>query len=90
MERPKSWLEDKCPLLQQIYLDNTAGIAIYSVPESILLKANQHYLDFLPEPYNKIENAIGLRIDEFMGERNESTIKSAWSQVFRKMQKGMK
>lgn len=81
LEKPDSRLEDKYPLMQQLYLDNLMGIAVYSAPDLILLKANQQYLDFWDEPYNKIENTIGLCIEEFNAGWDENPLKEIWMNV---------
>lgn len=67
-----SQLEEKFPFAEQIYSDNNIGVAIYSLPDVILLKSNQKYLDYFDEPYNRKENTIGRRINEFLTGWEES------------------
>ena len=59
-------LDDKFIFVEQTFIDNISGVAIYSVPDLILLKANQKYLDFLDFPFNKEENSIGKPIWEIV------------------------
>lgn len=40
-------LNDKLMYLEQTLIDNISGIAIYSVPDLVLLKSNQRNLDLL-------------------------------------------
>lgn len=80
-EKPNSRLEDKFPFVQQLYLDNVIGVAIYSAPDFRLLKANGQYLDFMYEPYNKIENVIGLTIKEFIPGWIGSPAEKIWANV---------
>jgi signal transduction histidine kinase len=62
IERPKSRLSDKLIFVEQTFIDNISCAAIYSVPELILLKANQSYLGFMDAPFNIEENSIGMPI----------------------------
>ena len=75
VEVPNSRLDDKLIFVEQMFIDNISGVAIYSVPGLILLKANQIYLDFTYSRYNKKENSIGKPISEvitgFAGTRAE-------------------
>ena len=62
IEKPNSRLSDKLTFVEQTFIDNISCVAIYSVPELILLKANQRYLDLMDSPFNKEENSIGRPI----------------------------
>jgi len=68
-------LNEKLTFVEQTFIDNISGVAIYSVPDLILLKVNQKYLDFLDSPFNKRENSIGRPIREiitgFVGTQSE-------------------
>jgi len=46
--------------------DNIVGISIYSVPDLIMVKVNQKYLDLNDSPYSKVETSIGLSIREIV------------------------
>jgi PAS domain S-box-containing protein len=65
-EKPCSIINEKFDFAQQLYTDRKTGVAIISVPDLILIKANQNYLDFLDEPYNKMENSIGKKQKEIV------------------------
>jgi len=62
IEKPNSRLSDKLIFVDQVFSDNIFCAAIYSVPELILLKSNQRYLDFMDAPFNKEKNSIGRPI----------------------------
>lgn len=62
VEKPNSRLNDKLIFVEQMFIDNISGIAVYSVPDLILLRANQKYLNFTYSNYNKEENSIGKPI----------------------------
>jgi len=64
VEKPNSRLNDKLIFIEQMFIDNISGIAVYSVPDLILLRANQKYLNFTYSNYNKEENSIGKPINE--------------------------
>lgn len=59
LEKPNSRLDAKLIFVEQAFIDNISGVAIYSTPDLILLKANQTYLDFLDSPFNNEETSIG-------------------------------
>ena len=75
VEESNSRLSDKLIFEEQTFIDNISCAAIYSVPELILLKSNQRYLDFMDSPFNKEENSIGRPITEvitgFVGSQAE-------------------
>lgn len=68
-------LNVKLIFVEQTFIDKISGVAIYSVPNLILLKANQKYFDFLDFPFNREENSIGRPICEivtgFAGSQSE-------------------
>jgi hypothetical protein len=66
VEKPNSRLDDKLIFEKQTLSDNIVGVAIYSVPNLIMLKANQKYLDFHDSPYNEEKISIGLTIREII------------------------
>ncbi|MBC8059718.1 MAG: response regulator [Clostridiaceae bacterium] len=76
IEKTNSRLEDKLIFLQQTFIDNLSAVAIFSVSDLILLKANQKYLDFMDSPCNKKENSIGKPMRDiikgFIGSETEA------------------
>ena len=52
--------------LSQMSSEDIYGVAIYSIPDYILLKANQKYLNFLDASYSTAENALGRFIGEII------------------------
>ncbi|WP_242980651.1 PAS domain-containing sensor histidine kinase [Clostridium vincentii] len=75
VEKLNSRLEDKLIFVEQTFMDNISGAAIYSVPDLILLKANKKYLNFMYPPFNREGNSIGRYISElvigFIGSKSE-------------------
>jgi signal transduction histidine kinase len=77
-EAVESRLEDKFPYLEKLSTDNDQGIAIYSCPDLILLKANEKYLETLEAPYNAKENSFGNRINEIINGFSNSEEEDMW------------
>lgn len=71
-------LDEKFNFIKMQFVDNVIGIAIYSVPDLILLKANQKYLDFLEYPFNRLENSIGHAKSELIKGWTGSKLESIW------------
>jgi PAS domain S-box-containing protein len=44
---------------EQLFKDNYFGLAVYSVPDFILIKANERYLSFFQKPFSEPEHSIG-------------------------------
>ncbi|HEY5587172.1 MAG TPA: PAS domain-containing protein [Ruminiclostridium sp.] len=66
VEKPNSRLDDKLIFMEQTLSDNIVGVSVYSVPDLIMVKVNQKYLDFHDSPYNEEETSIGLSIREIV------------------------
>lgn len=76
--------EDKFSYIEQLCSDDFYGIAVYSVPELTLLKTNLQYINYIPEPFNSVENAIGHNIGEIAVEWWESdSSKEMWEDVLK-------
>lgn len=56
----------KFSVLENMIEDNMVGIGIYSVPDLILLKRNQNYMDLFRQPYNKKEFSLGMSFKEMV------------------------
>ncbi|QOX61977.1 PAS domain-containing protein [Anoxybacterium hadale] len=65
-EIPNSRLEENNGYLEQLSLSNVIGIGILSVPDLILIKANETYLNFLEPPYHERSNSIGKPIKDMI------------------------
>ena len=65
-EKPNSNIKEKFMYIEHIYLGNEIEIANYSLPDSIVLRINDKYLDFVGSPYNKKETIIGKKNIEIM------------------------
>jgi PAS domain S-box-containing protein len=79
--KPDSLLGQGFAFMEQQFYQNEVGIAVYSVPDLILLKANDKYLGFLDEPFCKPENSIGRPVGEIAGSWAGSTFEEIWAGV---------
>lgn len=74
-----SMLEEIIP--HNLSLNENFAFVLYSVPDLILLNANETYLKFLIEPYNKKENSIRKKVTEihkdYMGSKHQESISKA-------------
>jgi PAS domain S-box-containing protein len=80
-ENPNSCIKEKFDFVELFSTDRKTGVAINSVPDLILLKANQNYLDTLDEPYNKMENSIGRKKKEISTGYEGSKYEELWNTV---------
>ncbi|HEY8892227.1 MAG TPA: PAS domain-containing protein [Clostridium sp.] len=81
IEIPNSRLDDKLSFVKHTFIDNILGAAVYSVPDLILLKSNQKYLDFMDSPFNKEENSIGSPISEIITGFVKSQSEDIWDTI---------
>jgi len=58
-------LENKFQFLNILIENNNIGIAIYTAPDLLLLKANEEYIKYIPKPYGSKELVYGKSIKEF-------------------------
>jgi len=65
-EDSTSRLTDKLTFVELLSKDNVMGCAIFSVPDLILLKTNQRFLDFMDSPFNRRENSLGISFKEIL------------------------
>ncbi|GEP62737.1 hypothetical protein CBE01nite_05050 [Clostridium beijerinckii] len=80
-EKPNSRLEAKHTYLSELCKSNFVGVAVYSVPDMILIKANQQYLDFLEPPFNKSYYSIGKNIDKIILGWSGSKVEKFWKEA---------
>ncbi|MTI46337.1 MAG: PAS domain-containing sensor histidine kinase [Firmicutes bacterium] len=77
-------IEEKFPYIDQLYSYNVSGVAIFAItPDIVLLKANETFLDFLDNPFNKKENSIGKKIHEIITGWQGSSSERIWKKVIR-------
>jgi signal transduction histidine kinase/PAS domain-containing protein len=80
-EKDNSRLKDKLLFVEQTFIENVRGAAIYSATNAIVLKVNQRYLDFLEPPFNKEENSIGTSINECLTRVIGNKLQTMWNIV---------
>ncbi len=76
-----SMLEDKFPFLEHANSANDTGVALYSVPEFILLKGNESHNRFLSRLLGGAEDIIGKRIEEILPDWKGSDAENIFSNV---------
>ncbi|MBU3189485.1 PAS domain S-box protein [Clostridium bowmanii] len=81
IEKFKSRLDDKLAFVEQTFNDNIIGSAVFSVPDLIMLRANQLYLDFMDSPFNIEGNSIGKPIREIVTGYVGSEAEDNWRNV---------
>lgn len=87
VEKPNTRLDEKIIFVEQLFKDNTKGVAIYSVPNLVLLKANQMFLDFKETPFNNKEYIIGKSLREIVKGFKGSEVEVIWDSIL-ETQKG--
>ena len=80
-EKPQLNLEAKFPFASSLLKDDHYGMAIFSLPDMTLLKANETYLGFLNGVFNKRENCFGKRVSEILSEFKGSTCVKIWDTI---------
>jgi len=81
VEKPNSRLDDKLIFEEEAFEEDISGVAVYSVPDLILLKANQKYLNLVDSASNKKGNNIGRPISEIVkGFGSQAEV--IWSSIF--------
>ena len=87
-EKPGTKLFEKIHDTDRMFSDNKMGICIISVPDLLLLKANDFFVEMLNEPFNIKEKAIGQTVEDilsdvlretFFGEKLEDIINTKQS-----------
>jgi PAS domain S-box-containing protein len=82
-EKANSRIEDKFQVLNKILSNNKigVGIGIYSASDSILLTANQFYLNILGKIYDEKEIYVSKKISEIADLWEGSKAKEVWMNV---------
>jgi signal transduction histidine kinase len=83
LEKPQSRLENIFLFIENLYFRGTTGVAIYSIPDLILLKANQVLLNFLDKPYNDANNSIGKNAAAIISGFKGSMLERNWHNVIK-------
>lgn len=76
-------LDDKFDLVSELNSSNGAGVALFSVPGYIQLKANANYFSIMKDYCNDHLQTTGLPIDRFMIDWNSSNSKDIWDSVIK-------
>jgi len=68
LETPNSRLEDTLPYVHQYCFNELFGFAVMSIPERIILMANQYFYDLVSEYQIEYKYFLGMKIDELIKE----------------------
>lgn len=83
-ENPNSRLDAVFPLVNALYRRSANPVAIYSTePDTLLLTANQAFLDFLDPPYNAPDQAFGKPIHQVMAGWKGSAPELMWDKAIK-------
>lgn len=83
IERQNSQLEDKLIFINHQFTENINCISIFSVPDLILLKANERCVDHFNAPYNKLDNSIGRSVYEILSEQVAGRVEQLQRELIR-------
>lgn len=81
IENPDSRLENKLLFIEKMISDEKFGIGIYSAEDLTLLKANETYLSYLPNPFNTKESSYGKQLKEIFPLFKTSYHKGLWKKI---------
>ena len=68
-------------IIHQIVSNSPVGVAVFSVPDIILINANQSWLNRLDEPFNRKEESVGKSIGEIITGWDGSVFEKIWNTV---------
>ncbi len=68
-------------IIHQLISNSPFGMAVFSVPDIVLLNANQSWLNRLDEPFNRKEESLGKHISEIMTGWKDSVFENIWTTV---------
>ncbi len=81
VEKSNSRLNNKFVFSRHLFIENVIGNNIFSVPDLILLKINNKYMDFLNTPYSRISNSIAKPIQEIVKELDDIPLEALCKKV---------
>jgi len=81
IEKPNSRINDKLIFEEHLFIENISGVAVYSVPDLILLKANKRYLNLINSTLNEDTNIIGKPINEIIKGFVGSQAQIVWKSI---------
>lgn len=79
--RKESEIKHDLFIIKQLISNSPFGMAVFSVPDMILLNANQSWLNRLDEPYNRKDVSIGKHIGDILTGWRGSVFESVWNTV---------
>lgn len=70
--------EEKYPFLELVNSGNSTGVSIYSVPDMVLLKANDDYFEHYNKIYKCKKDILGLTLADLIPGGNKEEINSSY------------
>lgn len=80
-EKYNSRLEDSIAFFYSYFFDEEQGIAIYSVPDLLVLKMNQTFLSINSIPHDNIGEFIGQRVENIIPDYNGSQSEKSYKEA---------
>lgn len=80
-EKYNSRLEDSIAFFYNYFFDEEQGIAIYSVPDLLVLKMNKTFLSINSIPYDNIGEFIGQRLENIIPDYNGSQSEKSYKEA---------
>ena len=65
-QKKNSLFDEKYPFLELVNSANDTGVALYSVPDFVLLKANKGHYRYFSKSHSGLEDILGLRIEDLI------------------------
>lgn len=81
IEKPNSRLETKLIFFEKLMSDEKIGIGIHTAKDFTLLKSNQAYLKFFPEPFSTKEVCYGKNLKDLLPGFQESLAENVWRNI---------
>lgn len=82
-EIKNSRMEDNYPYLSNFLPDSDIAVAIYSIPNGILLRANEKYMSYLNDLSNNKLNKISKSLNEFIPNYEGSSYEYSYTNVIK-------
>lgn len=74
---------DNLQLFNQLLLGNYFGVGLFSIPGSILVKANETFLSYLESPNNSLKNILGKPIEKIIPGWSGSEAEKDWKDIIK-------
>lgn len=80
-QKKSMMIEEKYPFLEFTNYGNGTGIALYSAPNMVLLKANDAYFEHFSKRYRNKEDIFGLTLDDLIPSSKNNEINDTYMKL---------